>query len=159
MAQGFPTGSGAICGSEQEIPRNAEKTREVRLTAEEVTSRPSQAKTGLCVSPRKPPGSPLRAKACHSPATPRIAVLIWRLPAQLNWETMKPMLQPGQNVRVNLAGVQVGSVIFHAAVTDAVGTVLRQTSENPPKYLIKLLFSFRGVDEVEVSEGRIVAKS
>jgi hypothetical protein len=72
---------------------------------------------------------------------------------------MKPMLQPGQNVRVNLAGVQVGSVIFHAAVTDAVGTILRQTSENPPKYLIKLLFSFRGVDEVEVPEGRIVAKS
>jgi hypothetical protein len=67
------------------------------------------------------------------------------------------MLQPGQNVRVNLAGVQVGSVIFHAAVTDAVGTVVRQTSENPPKYLIKLLFSFRGVDEVEVPETRIVA--
>jgi hypothetical protein len=67
------------------------------------------------------------------------------------------MLQPGQNVRVNLAGIQVGSVIFHAAVTDAVGTIVRQTSENPPKYLVKLLFSFRGVDEVEVPEARIVA--
>jgi len=68
------------------------------------------------------------------------------------------MLQPGQNVRVNLAGIQVGSVTFHAAVTDAVATVVRQTSENPPKYLVKLLFSFRGVDEVEVPEERISAK-
>jgi hypothetical protein len=68
------------------------------------------------------------------------------------------MLQPGRQVRVNLAGVQVGSVIFHAAVTDAVGSIVRQVSENPPKYLVKLLFSFRGVDEVEVSEDRITAK-
>jgi hypothetical protein len=68
------------------------------------------------------------------------------------------MLQPGRQVRVNLAGIQVGSVIFHAAVTDAVGTIVRQVSENPPKYLVKLLFSFRGVDEVEVAEDRITAK-
>ncbi len=65
------------------------------------------------------------------------------------------MLQPGQTVRVNLAGMQVGSVVFHAAVTDAVGTVVRQTSQAPSRYLIKLLFSFRGVDEVEVPEERI----
>ena len=65
------------------------------------------------------------------------------------------MLQPGQRVRVNLAGMQVGPVLFHAAVTDAVGTILKQTSENPPKYLVKLLFSFKGVDEVEVAEERI----
>ena len=65
------------------------------------------------------------------------------------------MLQPGQRVRVNLAGMQVGPVLFHAAVTDAVGTILKQTSENPPKYLVKLLFSFKGVDEVEVTEERI----
>jgi hypothetical protein len=68
------------------------------------------------------------------------------------------MLQPGQQVRVNLAGMQVGSVVFHAAVTDAVGTIVRQVSEDPPKYLVKLLFTFRGVDEVEVPENRIVAK-
>ena len=67
------------------------------------------------------------------------------------------MFQPGQSVRVNLAGIQVGSVIFHSAVTDAVGTVVRQTTANPPKYLIKLLFSFRGVDEVEVPEERIAS--
>jgi len=71
---------------------------------------------------------------------------------------MVRMLHPGQQVRVNLAGLQVGSVVFHAAVTDAVGTIVRQVSVDPPKYLVKLLFSFRGVDEVEVPEGRIVAK-
>ena len=59
---------------------------------------------------------------------------------------------------VNLAGLQVGAVVFHAAVTDAVGKIVRQVSVDPPKYLVRLLFSFRGVDEMEVPEGRIVAK-
>ena len=67
------------------------------------------------------------------------------------------MLQPGQRVRVNLAGMQVGPVLFHAAVTDAVGSILKQISEKPPKYLVKLLFSFKGIDEVEVSADRIKA--
>lgn len=66
-------------------------------------------------------------------------------------------LQPGQAVRVNLAGLQAGGVLFHAAVTAAVGNVVRQTSENPSKFLVKLLFSFRGVSEVEVPEDRITA--
>lgn len=65
------------------------------------------------------------------------------------------MLKPGQPVRVNLAGLQVGGVLFHAAVTDAVGHVMKQTSEHPEKYLVKLLFSFKGVNEVEVSADRI----
>jgi hypothetical protein len=63
----------------------------------------------------------------------------------------------GQAVRVNLAGLQTGDVLFHAAVTAAVGHIVRQTSENPSKYLVKLLFSFRGVTEVEVPEDRITA--
>jgi hypothetical protein len=67
------------------------------------------------------------------------------------------MFQPGQAVRVNLAGMQVRGVLFHAAVTDAVGNILRQTSEDPPKYLVKLLFSFKGVSEVEVPAERIRA--
>ena len=67
------------------------------------------------------------------------------------------MFQPGQRVRVNLAGMQVGKVFFQAAVTDAVGTIVKQTSEDPPKFLVKLLFSFKGVDEVEVPEERIKA--
>lgn len=67
------------------------------------------------------------------------------------------MFQQGQTVRVNLAGMQVKGVLFHAAVTDAVGNILRQTSENPPVYLVKLLFSFKGVSEVEVPADRIHA--
>lgn len=67
------------------------------------------------------------------------------------------MFQPGQNVRVNLAGMQVGGVVFHAAVTDAVGAIVRQTSQDPPLYLVKLLFSFKGVTEVEVPPERIKA--
>ena len=70
------------------------------------------------------------------------------------------MFQPGQTVRVNLAGMQVKGVLFHAAVTDAVGQIVRQTSEeneNPPRFLVKLLFSFKGVSEVEVPADRVRA--
>ncbi len=69
----------------------------------------------------------------------------------------KSMFKPGQLVRVNLAGMQVQSVLFHAAVTDAVGNIVKQTSEEPPRYLVKLLFSFKGVNEVEVPADRIRA--
>jgi hypothetical protein len=68
---------------------------------------------------------------------------------------MEALFKPGQLVRVNLAGMQVESVTFHAAVTDAVGNILKQTSEDPPKYLVRLLFSFRGINEVEVPVDRI----
>jgi hypothetical protein len=67
------------------------------------------------------------------------------------------MLQAGQTVRVNLAGMQVGEVTFHAAVTHAVGTIVRQTKDDPPTYLVRLLFSFRGISEVEVPADRIKA--
>ena len=69
----------------------------------------------------------------------------------------KSMFKPGQLVRVNLAGMQVQGVLFHAAVTDAVGNIVKQTSEEPPRYLVKLLFSFKGVNEVEVPAERIRA--
>ena len=68
---------------------------------------------------------------------------------------MEAHFKPGQPVRVNLAGMQVEGVLFHAAVTDAVGNVIKQTSEDPPKYLVRLLFSFRGISEVEVAAERI----
>jgi hypothetical protein len=71
---------------------------------------------------------------------------------------MVRMLHPGQQVRVNLAGMQVGSVIFHAAVTDAVGTIVRQVSEGPPKYLSEAPFLLSRCGEVEVPGARIVAK-
>jgi hypothetical protein len=67
------------------------------------------------------------------------------------------MFQSGQLVRVNLAGFQAEGVMFQAAVTDAVGHIVKQTSEQPSKYLVKLLFSFRGVTEVEVPADRIHA--
>ncbi len=67
------------------------------------------------------------------------------------------MFKPGQLVRVNLAGMQVQGVLFHAAVTDAVGNIVKQTSEDPPKFLVKLLFSFKGVNEVEIPADRIKA--
>jgi hypothetical protein len=67
------------------------------------------------------------------------------------------MFRPGQQVTVDLSGMQVGRVHFQAAVTDAKGVIVQQTSQDPPLYLVKLLFSFRGVDEVEVPEVRIKA--
>ena len=38
-------------------------------------------------------------------------------------------------MRVNLAGLQAEGVMFQAAVTDAVGHIVKQTSEQPSKYL------------------------
>jgi hypothetical protein len=60
-----------------------------------------------------------------------------------------------QRVRVNLAGLMIESVMFHAAVTDALATVLKKTSETPPAYLVELLFSFKGLKQIEVPEERI----
>ena len=67
------------------------------------------------------------------------------------------MFTPGQMVRVNLAGMEFRGVLFHAAVTDAVGHIVRQTKEEPPMFLVKLLFSFKGVSEVDVPADRIRA--
>jgi len=46
---------------------------------------------------------------------------------------------------------------LRAAVTDAVGHIVRQTKEEPPTFLVRLLFSFKGVSEVEVPADRIHA--
>ena len=67
------------------------------------------------------------------------------------------MFQPGQRVRLNLAGLFISGVSFGAAVTDAMGTIVRQISADPPRYLVKLLFAFKGLTEVEVPEDRIKA--
>jgi hypothetical protein len=67
------------------------------------------------------------------------------------------MFKNGQMVRVNLAGMEVQGVMFHAAVTDAVGHIIRQTKDDPPTFLVKLLFSFKGVSEVNVPAERIHA--
>jgi hypothetical protein len=68
---------------------------------------------------------------------------------------MENAFKPGELVRVNLAGMQVGGVLFQAAVTDAMGNIVKQTSDEPPKYLVRLLFSFRGISEVEVPANRL----
>jgi 3-methyladenine DNA glycosylase AlkC len=47
--------------------------------------------------------------------------------------------------------------MFKAAVTKAVAHIVNQTSEEPPKFLVKLLVSFRGASAVEVSADRITA--
>jgi hypothetical protein len=64
-------------------------------------------------------------------------------------------LAVNQRVRVNLAGLMIEDVTFHAAVTDALATIVKKTSESPPAYLVELLFSFRGLKQVEVPEERI----
>jgi len=42
------------------------------------------------------------------------------------------MLRDGQRVRLNLTGLRVDSVAFQGTVTDAVGTIVRRVSEDPP---------------------------
>jgi hypothetical protein len=58
------------------------------------------------------------------------------------------MFQSGQLVRVNLAGLQAEGVMFQATITSAVAYIVSPTSEQPPKYLVKLLFSFRAATDV-----------
>jgi hypothetical protein len=70
---------------------------------------------------------------------------------------VEPMFKQGQMVRVNLAGLEFQGVLFHAAVTDAVGHIVRQSKDEPPMFLVKLLFSFKGVSEVDVPAERIHA--
>ena len=67
------------------------------------------------------------------------------------------MFQPNQKVRMNLAGMMVQGVSFGSAVTDALGTVIKKTSEDPPVYLVDLLFAFKGIKQIEVPESRIRA--
>lgn len=70
-------------------------------------------------------------------------------------ETGRVEFQPNQRVRCNLAGLMVKDVLFHAAVTDALGAILKKTSDDPPAYLVKLVFAFKGLTEIEVPADRI----
>ena len=65
------------------------------------------------------------------------------------------MLEPNQRVTVDLSGLVIKGVAFSQNVQKALGTVVRQVSAEPPVYLVELLFSFKGVKRVEVSESRI----
>jgi len=62
---------------------------------------------------------------------------------------------PNQRVRLNLAGLMIEGVTFHAAVTDALATVMKKTSDDPPAYMVDLMFSFKGLKQIEVPEERI----
>jgi hypothetical protein len=62
---------------------------------------------------------------------------------------------PNQRVRVNLAGLMIQGVTFHAAVTDALAIVMKKTSDAPATYTVDLMFSFKGLKQIEVPEDRI----
>ena len=65
------------------------------------------------------------------------------------------MFSSGQRVKVDLSGMVVQGVSFSQNVREAIGTIVRQTSPEPPVYLVELLFSFKGVERVEVPEERV----
>lgn len=65
------------------------------------------------------------------------------------------MVQAGQRVKVDLSGMVVKGVSFSQNVREALGTVVRQVSGEPPVYEVELLFSFKGVRRVEVPAERI----
>ena len=65
------------------------------------------------------------------------------------------MLHPDQRVKVDLSGMVVQGVSFSQNVREALGTIVQQTSVDPPVYQVDLLFSFKGVKRLEVSEDRI----
>ncbi len=68
---------------------------------------------------------------------------------------MAQPFQSGQRVRMNLSGMLYKGVGFHAAVTDALGQLVRKTAEDPPVWLVKFVFQFKGLEEIEVPEDRI----
>jgi hypothetical protein len=65
------------------------------------------------------------------------------------------VFQPNQRVTVDLSGLVIQGVSFSRNVQKAPGTILRQTSADPPVYTVELLFSFKGVRRVDVAEERI----
>jgi hypothetical protein len=67
------------------------------------------------------------------------------------------MFAPSQRVKVNLANLTIQGVHFSQNVQEAPGTILEQTSTEPPAYRVELVFSFKGVKRVEVPEDRIQA--
>ena len=65
------------------------------------------------------------------------------------------MFEPNQRVNVNLSGLTIKGVAFSQNVQEALGTIVKQVSNEPSVYLVELLFSFKGVKRVEVPEDRI----
>ncbi len=65
------------------------------------------------------------------------------------------MYQLNQRVKVDLSNLTIQGVHFSQNVREALGTIIQQTSADPPIYLVELLFSFKGVKRVEVPADRI----
>ena len=65
------------------------------------------------------------------------------------------MLAPNQRVKVDLSHLTIQGVHFSENVKEVLGTVVTQTSSDPPTYQVELLFSFKGVKRVELPEARI----
>ncbi|MBI4610532.1 MAG: hypothetical protein HY726_16160 [Candidatus Rokubacteria bacterium] len=65
------------------------------------------------------------------------------------------MFQPNQRVTVDLSGLVIQGVAFSENVKKALGTIVERLPADPPRYIVELLFSFKGVKRVEVPEERI----
>jgi len=65
--------------------------------------------------------------------------------------------QPNQRVKVDLSGLVVQGVSFSQNVREPPGTIVQETTSDPPTYLVELLFSFKGIRRVEVQAERITA--
>ena len=65
------------------------------------------------------------------------------------------MFEPNQRVKVNLSGLTIKGVAFSQNVQEALGTIVQRIVAEPPTYLVELIFSFKGIKRVEVSEERI----
>jgi hypothetical protein len=87
-------------------------------------------------------------------AESRVRTLVFLCPPRQN-RNQTMTFAAHQRVRVNLAGLMIQGVTFHAAVTDALATIVRKTTEEPPAYLVDLLFSFKGLKQIEVPGERI----
>jgi hypothetical protein len=67
----------------------------------------------------------------------------------------QPVLQVGRKVKVDLTGLTVGTVQFSQNCDAVYAIIEAQTAISPPRYRLRLLFSFHGVSEVEVPAERI----
>lgn len=65
------------------------------------------------------------------------------------------MFQPNQRVTVDLSGLVIQGVSFSQNVQKVLGTIVQETSTEPPTYRVELVFSFKGIKRVEVPETRI----
>ena len=64
---------------------------------------------------------------------------------------------PSQRVKVDLSGLNVQGVTFTQNIREALGTVVEKTASDPPRYLVELAFSFKGIKRIEVRGDRIKA--